>query len=363
LVALGGGCADQPPTGIELGPDQLGSARGGKIRGGGFDMSSNVGSVPDTDWPPEAEDVILIVAPDIDNSFPRPRRRCAVLGRCAVGNIVSSFGGLGVPSTPDPNPAPGGGRSTRFAVASTTNFFSELGDSIVTTQSAIVGFFTLPRGGWQLRVDLAFLTGERGAAAQNDFAAITIISGDTRVEVLRLEADDPLAWKPEGCGSSTLGRSRVRSRYPRCTDWTPYAVDVSRFGGQDIQVDIRVREGGPDNDVATTLAFDNLKFVQVNLRPAVGPISLSPTPVRAGRPVQATSGFTDGDARDTHRAVWTWGDGTSTDPATLTQGAGIGSVSDSHTYSQPGTYTITLTVTDNDGGRGRTRRRITVQEP
>jgi hypothetical protein len=370
LVALMSSCAEQPsPTGIGFAPDgpPISLATGGKIRGGGFDGAANEGLLGPWFWPPFDW---RRLPPDIGGATGGPdfQQQCVVQGHCAVGHAgFTSFAGLGVPSNRDPNPDPG---PEQFAVLSTTNFFMDLDfdgkdELIRTTESAIRHRFDLPVGGWRLQVDLAFLTGEMGRGAQNDFASITIRSvpaSGTPVEI-RFEADDPLAWKPGGCDSVTFLGSRVKSGYPRCTDWKPYSVDVSRFGGQDVFVELRVGEGGPDNRVATSLAVDNLKFVQFNLRPVVGPISVSASEHTAGWSVQARADFTDGDPTDTHRAVWNWGDGTITKPATLKQGAGFGSVSNSHTYRRPGIYTITLTVTDKpDGGVGRRRRQITFDD-
>jgi hypothetical protein len=69
-----------------------------------------------------------------------------------------------------------------------------------------------------------------------------------------------------------------------------------------------------------------------------------------GDSVAVSSSFDDG-VRDTHTAVWDWGDGT-TSPATFTETNGSASVSDSHVFTNPGVYLIRLLVTDDDGATG-----------
>jgi MBG domain-containing protein/Big-like domain-containing protein/PKD domain-containing protein len=71
-----------------------------------------------------------------------------------------------------------------------------------------------------------------------------------------------------------------------------------------------------------------------------------------GETITASSGFEDFGVRDTHTAVWDWGDGTST-PATFTEKNGSSLfMSESHTYNSQGVYIIRLLVTDNDGATG-----------
>jgi PKD repeat protein len=71
-----------------------------------------------------------------------------------------------------------------------------------------------------------------------------------------------------------------------------------------------------------------------------------------GETITASSGFEDFGVRDTHTAVWDWGDGTFT-PATFTEKNGSSLfMSESHTYTAPGVYTIKLIVTDDDGATG-----------
>jgi len=70
--------------------------------------------------------------------------------------------------------------------------------------------------------------------------------------------------------------------------------------------------------------------------------------------------FRDPDLRDTHRATWTWGDG-STDRATVSERRGSGSVSGQHAFRSAGSHTVRLTVTDSSGRSTTVKRTLTVE--
>ena len=76
--------------------------------------------------------------------------------------------------------------------------------------------------------------------------------------------------------------------------------------------------------------------------PIVGAITVPMDPVQVNATVNASATFTDPDIGDTHTAVWSWGDNTTTP-----QEGVISPVEASHAYDSPGVYTITLTVTDS----------------
>jgi PKD repeat protein len=113
-----------------------------------------------------------------------------------------------------------------------------------------------------------------------------------------------------------------------------------------------------DGEYAVTIAvtdkdgdtgYNTVSHAVLNVAPTVGPImGLPADPVALDdATVDASATFTDPGVRDTHTAVWDWGDGT-TAPGLIDQYT----VTGSHTYSAPGIYPVRLTVTDNAGDSG-----------
>lgn len=85
-----------------------------------------------------------------------------------------------------------------------------------------------------------------------------------------------------------------------------------------------------------------------NLAPTIGAITVpSDGLVALGGTASTNVTFADANPIDTHTAVWTWGDGTSSagsvDEATQ-------SATGTHTYAQVGVYTVGVTVSDAHGG-------------
>jgi probable HAF family extracellular repeat protein len=72
-----------------------------------------------------------------------------------------------------------------------------------------------------------------------------------------------------------------------------------------------------------------------------------------------SAGFKDVDLRDTHKAVWSWGDGSKT-VGTMSERNGTGSVSGQHAYRAAGIYTVRLTVTDSSGKSSTVERKVVV---
>jgi hypothetical protein len=98
---------------------------------------------------------------------------------------------------------------------------------------------------------------------------------------------------------------------------------------------------------------------------SVGPISGPTMPQPVHSLVQLSALLYDpGGPGDRHRAVWSWGDGT-TSSGTITEPGtdGDGLVSGSHRYRAAGVYTVTLTVRDNGGGVRTATLQLVVGSP
>jgi probable HAF family extracellular repeat protein len=87
-------------------------------------------------------------------------------------------------------------------------------------------------------------------------------------------------------------------------------------------------------------------------QPAVaGPVTMTGTPV-ANALLSFSASFRDVDVHDSHKAVWSWGDGSQsvgTVSGALSGGMSGGSVSGQHAYAKAGSYMVRLTVTDSSG--------------
>ncbi len=99
------------------------------------------------------------------------------------------------------------------------------------------------------------------------------------------------------------------------------------------------------------------QIVVGNVGPTLNPISNETTNEGSTVGLGAVT-FSDPGTLDTHTATVNWGDGTSTEAATVTESpfgppgstsGQTGSISDTHVYATFGTYTVTVTVTDNGG--------------
>lgn len=100
------------------------------------------------------------------------------------------------------------------------------------------------------------------------------------------------------------------------------------------------------------------RAANANEAPVAAPIQLTGTP-RAGALLSFHAAFKDADLRDTHTAVWSWGDGGKT-AGTVSEKNGAGSVSGQHAYRAAGIYTVRLTVTDSGGKSSTVQRTVVV---
>jgi hypothetical protein len=101
------------------------------------------------------------------------------------------------------------------------------------------------------------------------------------------------------------------------------------------------------SDGEHTNATDTFTWTANNVAPVVA------TPTNTSQSncsVSISASFTDVGTADTHTAKIHWGDGNTTDPATVAESNGSGTVTGSHTYAGPDSYNVTVDVTDDDGG-------------
>lgn len=99
-----------------------------------------------------------------------------------------------------------------------------------------------------------------------------------------------------------------------------------------------------------------------HVAPTVGPIKLSGA-ARINTPLSVSASFKDPDLGDTHRATWSWGDGSKDEAGAVAGENGAGTVSGKHTYRTAGVYTVKLTVTDSSGKSATVHRTVVVCGP
>ncbi|MEW6022023.1 MAG: PKD domain-containing protein [Pseudomonadota bacterium] len=92
--------------------------------------------------------------------------------------------------------------------------------------------------------------------------------------------------------------------------------------------------------------------------PVAGSVTVT-GPARVNALLSFSAGFTDVDTGDTHKAVWSWGDGSST-VGTVSGRNGTGSVSGQHAYRKSGIYTVRLTITDSSGKSSTAERKVVI---
>lgn len=96
--------------------------------------------------------------------------------------------------------------------------------------------------------------------------------------------------------------------------------------------------------------------------PVVGPLT-NATMFPFTAPYAAVSHFIDANTADTHRASWTWGDGSRPEAATVSERNGTGRITGTHRYREPGSYMVTLTVIDSGGRQSSTVALVAACDP
>ena len=132
----------------------------------------------------------------------------------------------------------------------------------------------------------------------------------------------------------------------------PAAIAAGNLTGSHVYAEngtfnVTVRVADDDGGVGT----DSLQVTVANAAPAVGAITAPIDPIPVGTTITASASFTDAGVSDTHTAVWSWDDGT-TSTGTLAESGGSGTASASRTFTAAGVYELVLTVVDDDGAPG-----------
>jgi len=102
--------------------------------------------------------------------------------------------------------------------------------------------------------------------------------------------------------------------------------------------------GGSDRDTTTVTVL--------NVPPAVGAVTVAPSPVAVGKTVAASATYTDPGIGDDHTATIRWGDASPVTPAVISGSNTSGTASGTHVYAAPGLYQVRVRVEDEDGGVG-----------
>jgi probable HAF family extracellular repeat protein len=134
---------------------------------------------------------------------------------------------------------------------------------------------------------------------------------------------------------------------------------------RDAPPDLVLNEGRAISDNGSIVAMSNAGLVLLvpqaaapHEAPVIGPIRFGGSP-RVGNLLSFSAAFTDTDRNDTHKASWSWGDG-SEDAGAVSEKPGNGNVSAQHVYRKAGIYTVRLSVTDSGGKTSTVQRSVVV---
>jgi probable HAF family extracellular repeat protein len=141
-------------------------------------------------------------------------------------------------------------------------------------------------------------------------------------------------------------------------------VDLNTLG-PDAPPELVLQEGRAISDNGAIVAESNAGLVLLvpqapapHEAPVIGPIKFSGSP-RVGHLLSFSAAFTDADTNESHKASWSWGDG-SQDAGVVSEQSGKGNVSAQHVYRKAGIHTVRLSVTDSDGKTSTVLRTVVV---
>lgn len=127
--------------------------------------------------------------------------------------------------------------------------------------------------------------------------------------------------------------------------------------------EVHVIGGITDSSVAVDTNYGGLDSALTNQPPVIGTFTAPSDPVIVNTILNISTTFSDPNINDTHTAVWSWGNNT-TSNGTIAETNGSGNVSGTHTYTTAGVYTVGLTVTDNhNASANATYQYIVVYDP
>jgi PKD repeat protein len=275
LIGLAIACTDSPTELNRANPPVLFATIGsGIIRGGGVDGASNSGSVPGSNFPPRApEGESWSTVPGYGWRLNDP---CQTSGLCFNGDLVSSFGSLPHPDgTPPPQP------NDRFAIISTADFICLATHSGCENPGAVnvplavhstavqTPMFRVPlTGDYQLDFRWAFLSNANDLGMDN-FGRIQLLdlTENTTVDLVSLTSGDIGDFgKPParllGCGHHVIATPSASydEQYDLCTDWQSFSTPLGGRAGHSLRLRFEVTEVGVGDNVATTLAFEDVEL-------------------------------------------------------------------------------------------------------
>jgi probable HAF family extracellular repeat protein len=176
------------------------------------------------------------------------------------------------------------------------------------------------------------------------------------------------AWKINRYGQ-VVGRAAVRGYEFHAFSWTPShgMIDLNRRlaitpPGLVVQDAFSLGDNGAIVAESNAGLVVLLPGTSTYAAPVAGPIS-GRERIPLGQQRMAAVRFVDANRGDTHRATWSWGDGSPPEAAILRETHGQGVAYGKHTYRQAGSYPVVLTVTDSTGRKASVSRLLYACDP